>query len=116
MEQYNNSELILKDKKTLTMSELDEKWADFKKSYPKLYSLLVSNNEFDMSMLKFICKNVDEHKKLSKEEQLNLEVNVGKKLANKYIYSQTNLPKPTSQQEEFIKSKLKEKIYNKEDN
>lgn len=111
MEQYNNSELILKDKQTLTKIELDEKWADFKKSYPKLYSLLLTNNDFDMGMLKFICQNVDEHKNLSREEQLNLEVNVGKKLANRYIYSQTNLPKPTPQQEEFIKSKLKEKIY-----
>ena len=115
MEQYNNSELILKDKKTLTKRELDEKWVDFKNSYPKLYSLLLTNDDFDMGMLKFICQNVDEHKNLSKEEKLNLEVDVGKKLANKYIYSQTNLPKPTLQQEQFIKNKLKEKIF-KDDN
>ena len=65
MEQYNNSELILKDKQTLTKIELDEKWADFKKSYPKLYSLLLTN-DFDMEMLKFICKNVDEQIYLEK--------------------------------------------------
>ena len=111
MEQYKQSELILKDKEILTKSELDEKWNDFKNNYPKLYTLLLTNSELDMKMLKFICKNVDEHKTLSREDQLNLEVDVGKKLANKYIYSQTNLPKPTPQQEEFIRNKLKEKIY-----
>lgn len=112
MEQYSNSEEILKDKKKLTLHEMDEKWSKFKESYPKLYSLLLSNEELDMKMLKYICKNVDTHKTLNKDEQLNLEVDVGKNLANKYIYTQTSLPKPSKEQEEFIKNKLKEKIYN----
>jgi hypothetical protein len=110
MEQYNQSEEILLDKKKLTKSELDEKWQHFSKLYPKLYSLLITNDNFDMNMLKFICKNVDKHKILSDNEKFELEVDIGKKLANKYIYSQTSLPKPTKEQEEFIKEKLKEKL------
>ena len=110
MDQYKDSEEILNDKKKLTKNEMDEKWDQFKKKYPKLYSLLLSNNNFDMKMLKYICENVDKHKTLSDDEKLNLEVDVGKNLANKYIYSQTSFPKPTQQQEDFIKEKLKEKI------
>ena len=108
MEQYNQSEEILLDKKKLTKSELDEKWQHFSKLYPKLYSLLITNDDFDMNMLKFICKNVDKHKILSDNEKLELEVDIGK-LANKYIYSQ-HLYQTNKRTRRIYKRKIKRKI------
>lgn len=113
MEQYNDSLLILEDKKKMTHDELKTKWSNFHETYPKLYMLLTTSPDFDLNMLKYICENVEKHKTLSDDEKLNLEVSVGKKLADKFIYKQTNLPKPTPQQEQFIKERIKEKL-NKE--
>ena len=113
MEQYNNSLLILEDKKTMTHDELSTKWKDFQEKFPKLYMLLTTSPDFDLQMLKYLCQNVEKHKKMNDDDKLNLEVSVGKKLADKYIYKQTNLPKPTPQQELFIKERIKEKL-NKE--
>ena len=75
--------------------------------------LLTTTPDFDLKMLKYLCENVERHKTMSGDDKLNLEVSVGKKLADKYIYKQTNLPKPTPQQEQFIKERIKEKL-NKE--
>jgi len=115
MDAYNESCIILEDKKKLNRKELDEKWMVFNQNYPKLYQQLITTENFNMEMLKFLCENVDKHKKMSENDQFELEVNIGKHLANQYIYTQTNLPKPTPQQEEFLKEKLKEKKLNAKD-
>ena len=110
METYNQCLTIIQDKKTLNNLELKKKWINFKNRYPKLYEMLTINDTLDLNMLKFLCENADKHKNMTQDQQLDLEVDIGKKLADKYIYSSTNINRPTQQQENFIKETLKNKL------
>ena len=95
METYNQCLTIIQDKKTLNIFELKEKWINFKNRFPKLYEMLTINDTLDLNMLKFLCENADKHKNMTQDQQLDLEVDIGKKLADKYIYSSTNINKLT---------------------
>lgn len=112
METYNQCLTIIQDKKTLNNLELKKKWINFKNRYPKLYEMLTINDTLDLKMLKFLCENADKHKNMTQDQQLDLEVDIGKKLADKYIYSSTNINRPTQQQENFIKETLRNKLNN----
>ena len=110
MDTYNQCLIIIQDKKTLNNIELKEKWTNFKNRFPKLYEMLTINDTLDLNMLKFLCENAEKHKNMTQNQQLDLEVDIGKKLADKYIYSSTNINRPTQQQEDFIKETLRNKL------
>jgi len=109
---YNECINIIEDKKKLNHSELLSKWESFKKKFPQLYEMLTISDTVDLKLLKFLCDSAEKQNKLSKEEQLENDFEVGEKLAQKYIYDK--FPKPSKQQKEYIKETLRKKLNNNE--
>ena len=105
MDVYNNSLQILEDKNKLTKNDLDDKYKDFKINYSRLYEQLLTTEEFDTNMLKYLCKMLE--KKVESNNDLDCDIEVGEKLAKKYIYPQ--FPEPSLEQKEFIRESLKKK-------
>lgn len=104
---YNTCLEIIDDKKKLNHSQLDSKWTIFQKKYPQLYLILTMTEHVDIKMLKFLCDKADEQTK-SKVDNLEIDFEVGDKLAEKFIYDKFN--EPSTQQKEFIKETLRNKI------
>lgn len=111
---YSECLNIMNDKKQLNHSQLSEKWENFKKKFPKLYEMLTLNDSIDMNLLKFLCDTAEKQQKLSKDEQIETDFEIGDKLADKYIYDK--FPEPSPQQKEFIKETLRKKINDQEKN
>lgn len=109
---YNDCLTIINDKKSLTSTQMANKWENFKKVYPQLYSMLLITENVDLNMLKFMCDKAQTQLQLPKEQQLENDFNIGDKLAQKYIYDK--FPEPSQQQKEFIKETLRQKINNGE--
>ena len=105
---YNECIEIINDKKKLNHKELETKWDNFNKKLPALYKMLISNEHLDLNLLKFMCDKAQEQNKLSKEEQLEIDFEVGDKLAKKFIYEK--FPEPSDEQKDYIKKSLREKI------
>ena len=109
---YNECIDIIEDKKKLNHTELLSKWENFKNKFPQLYEMLTISDTVDLTLLKFFCDSAEKQLKLSKEEQLENDFEIGDKLAQKYIYDK--FPEPSNQQKEFIKESLRKKINNGE--
>lgn len=109
---YNECINIIEDKKKLNHEDLLSKWESFKNKFPQLYQMLTISDTVDLTLLKFLCNAAENQNMLSKEEQLENEIKVGEKLAQKYVYDK--FPEPTVQQKEFIKETLRKKINNGE--
>jgi len=110
MNVYDKCLNIIKDKDKLTYLELNEKWDSFKTQYPQLYNMLTIDSNIDLNMLKFMCE-MSEKQTNNKEENLNIEIEIGDRLANKYLYND-KFKEPTNEQKEFIKNSLKRKLNN----
>ena len=67
MDEYTDSLQILKDKKKLTRDELDEKWAQFKHFYSRLYEQLIMDENFDTDMLKYLCETKEKKRETKKD-------------------------------------------------
>uniref|UniRef100_A0A6C0LDD9 Uncharacterized protein n=1 Tax=viral metagenome TaxID=1070528 RepID=A0A6C0LDD9_9ZZZZ len=109
---YHECINIIEDKKNLNHSELLSKWESFKKKFPRLYEMLIITDTVDLTLLKFLCDSAEKQKKLSEDEKLENDFEIGEKLAHRYIYDK--FPEPTNEQKEFIKESLRKKIKNGE--
>lgn len=105
---YNECISILEDKKKLNHSDLKTKWDIFKQKYPRLYDMLTLSNNIDLNMLKYLCDAADKQNKLSDNEQIENEFEVGDNLAKKFLYNQ--FPEPSDRQKENIKEQLRKKL------
>ena len=105
---YNECIEIIEDKKKLNHNDLSHKWELFKKRFPQLYEMLTLNDNLDLNLLKFLCDTAEKQMKLSKEEQLETDFNIGDRLAKEFIYDK--FPEPSQEQKEFIKETLRKKI------
>ena len=108
MSTYNRCINIIEDKKTLTHLELMKKWDIFKNKHPRLYDMLTLSDTIDLKMLKFLCDSAENHEKLTKEQLLEKEFEIGDKLAQTYIYDKFR--EPSNQEKEFIKDSLRKKL------
>lgn len=99
---------IMSDKNILNYNDLKDKWVNFKTNYPHLYDMLIMNETVDFNMLQYMCNLADKQNKLTKEEQLECEFEVGDTLAKKYLYDKYQ--EPSSEQKEFIKESLRKKL------
>ena len=107
---YSQCLEIIQDKKTLTHSQLEDKWETFKKKFPTFYKMITTSDNIDLNMVKYMCNTALKQQNLSKEEQIEKEFDVGDKLAKKYIYDK--FPEPNQKQKDFIKETLRKKINN----
>lgn len=105
---YNECISILEDKKKLNHADLKTKWDIFKQKYPRLYDMLTLSNNIDLNMLKYLCDVADKQNKLSDNEQIENEFEVGDNLAKKFLYNQ--FPEPSDRQKENIKEQLRKKL------
>lgn len=99
---------IMTDKNILNHNDLNVKWDNFKTKYPHLYDMLIMNETVDFNMLEYMCNLADKQNKVSIEEQLEYDFEVGDTLAKKYLYDK--YPEPNSTQKEFIKESLRKKL------
>lgn len=106
---YSECITILEDKKKLNHNDLKTKWDIFKKKYPRLYDMLTLSNDIDLNMLKYLCDAADKQNKLSDNEQIENEFEVGDNLAKKFLYKQ--FPEPSDRQKEIIKETLRKKLH-----
>lgn len=109
---YNDSLQIIKDKDTMTHTELENKWDYFKKQYPMLFKMLTTTENIDLTLLKFLCDTAEKQNKLtSNDDKLNNEFKVGDKLAKSYIYDKFDkFEEPSARQKEHIKNVIREKL------
>ena len=107
---YDDCISILEDKKKLNHSDLKSKWDIFKKKYPVLYDMLTLNDNIDLSILKYLCDTADKQNKLSNDEKIENEFEIGDNLAKKFLYDK--FPEPSNKQKEIIKEKLRKKLQN----
>lgn len=108
---YSECLQIIQDKKIYTHSELETKWETFKTKFPTFYKIIITSDNIDLNMVKYMCNTALKQHNLSKEEQIEKEFDVGDKLAKKYIYDK--FPEPNQKQKDFIKETLRKKINNK---
>jgi len=99
---------ILKDKKKLNHIDLKAKWVIFKNKYPRLYEMLTIGDNLDINMLKFLCDSAEKQNKLSDNEQLEHDFQIGDHLAKEFIYDK--FAEPTNIQKEFIKESIRKKF------
>lgn len=115
---FNNCLEILNDKKNLTKLDIDTKYIEFKKKYPRLFDMLTLNDDIDRNMLKFLCDKADEQNNLnkinteeSKDKQIENDLEVGDFLAQKYIYDKFNINQ-SDEEKDRIKRQIKDKLKN----
>lgn len=115
---FNNCLEILNDKKKLTKLDIDNKYIEFKKKYPRLFDMLTLNDDIDRNMLKFLCDKADEQNNLnkinteeSKDKQIENDLEVGDFLAQKYIYDKFNINQ-SDEEKDKIKKQIKDKLKN----
>lgn len=115
---FNNCLEILNDKKNLTKIDIDNKYIEFKKKYPRLFDMLTLNDDVDRNMLKFLCDKADEQNSLnkidtveSKDKQIENDLEVGDFLAQKYIYDKFNINQ-SEEEKDKIKKQIKDKLKN----
>ena len=70
--------------------------------------MLTLSNNIDLNMLKYLCDVADKQNKLSDNEQIENEFEVGDNLAKKFLYNQ--FPEPSDRQKENIKEQLRKKL------
>ena len=116
---YNNCLEILNNKKTFSVIDMNEKYSEFKKKYPKLFTMLTDSNDVDLQILKFLCDKADEQNALNniktdenKDKQVDNDLEVGDFLAKRYIYNKFG-HEPTETEKEQIKEQIKNKLQNK---
>ena len=103
MEVYNQSLFLLEDKVALSESDFNEKWNHFKERYPTLYEMLLKDDNMDLSMLKFMCDKLSVN-----GNTYECQVEIGNKLADKYVFKVVK--KPTKEQMKEADKKTKKRF------
>ena len=109
---------IIRDAKNLNSEELDSKYADFKETYEKLYSVAIDSVatgtvQKAYSILQMMIRARDDLQS-GKTSKLHTDVFVGNELGKEYIYPVTNTP--SLDDYKIAIEQIKEKIKENEEN
>lgn len=110
---------VIRDSKNMTPDELDIKYANFKETFNKLYSVAIDSVvsgkvQEAYEMLKMMLK-ARESMQDGRTTKLTTDMFVGNQLGKKYIYPKTNTPSIDDYKQAFDKIKEKVKEHEEEE-
>ena len=92
---YNNTVSLLRDVSSLNSEELSEKYSEYKKMFPKLYNMCLTDPDQKNIMINLVkMLNIRDSAKDGSKSIFEANVMAGEYIAKKYMYPIVGEPSP----------------------